>query len=225
MPAIWNLHHEHCRIFQGHTFIGCVFSVGPRGFAPIGPSKFARGKGCKSHSLDWSEEKMKKAPCRFSKTRVGIHIQSSRWFQMSDLGNSRFTKRTSTKFGKVSSLTTRLYKRDVWQNWGGSLQEKLCMFTGVTQPSQWLFVLFEIVPSLASWKGGSNGHAAEAAEAAEPTNLSSQRIRKETLPECSPSVRVERRKEREFGRYHHLNLVDRSIWAKFMKQCQQCWEP
>ena len=70
---------------------------------------------------------------------------------MSDLGNSRFTKRTSTKFGKVSSLTTRLYKRDVWQNWGGSLQEKLCMFTGVTQPSQWLFVLFEIVPSLASW--------------------------------------------------------------------------
>jgi hypothetical protein len=35
--------------------------------------------------------------------------------------------------------------------------------------------------------------------------------KKKNLPECSPSVRVERRKEREFGRYHHLNLVDRSI--------------
>ena len=220
MPAIWNLHHEHCRIFQGHTFIGCVFSVGPRGFAPIGPSKFARGKGCKSHSLDWSEEKMKKAPCRFSK-------------------NPCWDTHTIIKvIPNERSRKLKIYEKDINEIWEGliayhSIVQKRCMAKLGGFASRKIMYVHRCdttftVAICAIWNCpiacvmicGSNGHAAEA------TNLWSQRIRKKkNLPECSPSVRVERRKEREFGRYHHLNLVDRSIWAKFMKQCQQCWEP
>ena len=206
MPAIWNLHHEHCRIFQGHTFIGCVFSVGPRGFAPIGPSKFARGKGCKSHSLDWSEEKMKKAPCRFSKNPCwGYHIQSSRWFQMSDLGNSRFTKRTSTKFGKVSSLTTRLYKRDVWQKLGGFASRKIMYVHRCDTTFTVAICAIWNCPIACVMICGSNGHAAEAAEA---TNLWSQRIRKK-----KPCLNVHHLSGLNAGRNVNLEDIITSTWS------------
>ena len=176
MPAIWNLHHEHCRIFQGHTFIGCVFSVGPRGFAPIGPSKFARGKGCKSHSLDWSEEKMKKAPCRFSK-------------------NPCWDTHTIIKvIPNERSRKLKIYEKDINEIWEGliayhSIVQKRCMAKLGGFASRKIMYVHRCdttftVAICAIWNCpiacvmicGSNGHAAEA------TNLWSQRIRKKKKP-------------------------------------------
>ena len=61
--------------------------------------------------------------------------QKNEW-HISNVGNSRLTKRTSTKCGKVPSLTTHLHNNDAWEIWGVSIKGTLCLCTSMTEPSQ-----------------------------------------------------------------------------------------